>query len=90
MSIAESIPEHLRELVLGVLERRGLVREIKGELYGAVPEWGPDGKHIGWHVYRLEYAAPEYFVAADYSSCTCEGWGRFQSCKHIDSLKYGV
>lgn len=84
---AEAIPEHLQELVLGVMERNGLVRTIRGELYGAVPEWGPDGRHLGWWVYKLEAGAPEYFVTADYSRCTCPAEGQ---CKHIDSLKYGV
>lgn len=90
MSLAETVPEHLREMVVGVLERRGLVRTIRGEPYGAVPERGPDGKHIGWWVYKLEAGADEHFVAADYSSCTCDGFGRTQSCKHIQNLKYGV
>lgn len=87
---AEAIPEHLRGLVLGVLERHGLVRTIRGEYYGAVPEWGPTGKPLGWWVYKLDIGAPEYFVKTDYSSCTCDGWGRQQSCKHIDNLKYGT
>lgn len=87
MSIAEAIPEHLRELVFGVLQRHGLVRSIGSEYYGAVPEWGPDGKHLGWWVYKLEVAAPEYFVKADYSDCTCPAEGQ---CKHIRNLKYGT
>lgn len=86
--LVESIPEHLQGMVLGVLERRGLIREIKGQFYGAVPEWGPDGEHIGWWVYRLEAGSTEHFVAADYSRCTCPGFSG--TCKHINSLKYGV
>lgn len=83
--VVESVPEELRELLLGALEQHALILTFKGRYYAAVPEW----EFKRWRVYRLEHDAAEYYVPFDCSSCTCPCFTARGECKHRIGIKYG-
>lgn len=85
MSLAEAVPEELRELLVGALEQHALIMPLKGQYYAAVPEW----EFKRWRVYALAHESTEYYVPFDASSCTCPCFVERGDCKHRIGVKHG-
>lgn len=66
-------------LVHGVIEQNGRLLVIGDRLYAAVPY-----EHVGFWVYELKSSAPEYFVDAKLTYCTCPS---DPPCKHLVALR---